>query len=257
MLGNKLIGRTLLAFNKLGSSNEVAKRLAKKQASEGTTILAEQQTGGRGRQQKKWFSPPSTGLWFSVILKPQCHLDRLGLISLLACVAVSDAVKSELGLRLAHKWPNDLLSHSRKVCGILIETEFTSQKLSHLVLGIGINVNQMAADFPEELMDTATSLRMETGVLVDRRRLLIAVLRALEKCYLNFLQRRFDLILRKWRDGCPFFQRTISVATDGGRVEGLLEDIDEFGRLCLRLPSERTIVLSVGDILLRNMEAIR
>ncbi len=248
-LKTTLVGKRFISFNLVGSTNDVAKRLLSAQDVAGTVIVAEQQTRGRGRLQRKWASPQFKGLWFSVILKPQEITKQAGLLSLLACTAVSDAIADTTLLEPEHKWPNDILIQGRKCCGILSEAVFTGEVLDSVVIGIGLNVNQAASDFNAlDSVKIATSLRIELDATVERESLLASVLNRVEYYYQQWLEHSFEQILNSWKNRCKMLSRQVSVKADGGTWSGTLEDFDESGSLCLRLPSGELCRFTTGSI---------
>ncbi len=216
-LANQLIGRKIYAFQRVTSTNDLAKRLAEKGEPEGALIIADCQTKGRGRFQRHWQSPPGTGLWFSIILRPKISVENLETIPLLTGVSVAQAIETVTGLKPILKWPNDILLTSKKVCGILIESSFTQEKLNYLVLGIGINVNQQPLDFSDEIRNRSTSLSIESDHSVDRKDLLLEILHFLELNYLATMKGKFDLA-QEWTK------------------RSLLNDIQRLGKLASIIP---------------------
>lgn len=243
----QLIARKILVFEKLSSTNDFAKRLAQNGEREGTLILSNEQTKGRGRQQKSWHSPPNLGLWFSLILKPKQPLEKFGLISLLAAVALAKSFENLTNLKPTLKWPNDVLIDSKKTGGILSESQFSNNRLVSLVLGIGINVNQSRTDFPKEIRDTATSLHEELKQEVDRVSLLVELLHNIETLYFEFNCGNTNLIIDEWIRRCPFIRKDISVKENNIEIGGRFVNLDENGRMLLRLDSGKTKVVCVGE----------
>lgn len=246
-LQTKFIGKNILVFDTATSTNELAKRLAKEGIQEGSLIIAEQQTRGRGRLKHAWHSPPKLGLWFSILLYPKHDHERLGLLSLLSGVAVREAIAELTPLQPALKWPNDVLINGKKAGGILLETEFTNARLAFLVLGIGVNVSQSIEDFPLELRGQATSLYMESGLCIERAVLLNQILLNLEENYAHFQTRNFEIITDKWKRRCPFFKNNISIRQNGEEIAGIFEELDTMGRMLIRLPSGETRCIHSSD----------
>lgn len=243
----KLIAKKIFAFETLGSTNDFAKRLVQKDEHNGTLVLANEQTKGRGRQGKSWYAPPNSGLWFSIILEPIQPTDKFGIVSLLAAVALAKTIERMTSLKPALKWPNDVLINSKKVSGILIESQFSSNRHASLILGVGINVNQKKTDFPEEISETATSLREETKNEINRVDLLIELLHKLEYFYLEFQSGDFKLLIKTWKILCPFLGKYVSVKQSRGEIEGRFEDLDEYGRMVIRLANGEVKHLSEGE----------
>lgn len=241
--------RDVFAFRSIDSTNNFAKSLARKRAAQGVLVLADEQTHGRGRAGKAWRSPAGKGLWFSLLLHPRTHFEKLGLLSLGAGLAVAQAVEQLYHLQASVKWPNDVLLHKKKFCGILLESEFSPQRLSYLVIGFGVNVNQDQIDLPPELAQNATSIKLQAGRVVDRLALLNAILRAFETVYGQFVRGAFDAIRRQWKNRSCFSAGKISIAVHGRTFTGTFSDIDEYGRLVLRLEDGTLRVFDSGTIL--------
>ena len=194
-------------FETLDSTNDLAKELAAQGAPEGTVVVAETQTGGRGRLGREWNSPPGVGLYVSLVLRPMLPPMELPQITLTTAVAVVRAVRRVTGVAPGIKWPNDLLLNGKKLGGILTEMETESDRIRHVVVGLGLNVNNPA--FPPELAATATSLALATGRAFSRVQLLQAWLEEFE-----------ELVWALFGPG---------VSGDSGRMEGLYRDLGEGG----------------------------
>ncbi|MCS6927435.1 MAG: biotin--[acetyl-CoA-carboxylase] ligase, partial [Candidatus Binatia bacterium] len=157
-LRTRFLGRPLHIFPTLDSTNTYAARLARDGAPEGTVVIADMQTGGKGRLGRTWVSPPHVNLYLSVILRPPVSIAAAPSLNLLAGVAVAETIASVCGLRPSIKWPNDVLVNDKKVCGILAEMQVSASTLCAVILGIGVNINAPLSAFPEELRDKASSL---------------------------------------------------------------------------------------------------
>lgn len=247
-LTNRVIGKKLYTFNQLGSTNDHLRLLAQNGEEEGAVVTADQQTRGRGRHQRHWFSAPGKGLWFSVLLRPASFWDRVGLISLLSSLAVADAFFEQAGLAAAVKWPNDVLSDGRKISGILMETETRSDRPSYLCVGIGVNVNHEKADFPEPLRQRATSLLIESGKSINRAQLLVGILNKLEDYYRRFLDGEHDHIRREWLARCYHKQSFVQVTRGDSVIEGHFEQIDAGGSMLLRTSSGELCRIQSGEV---------
>jgi len=176
-------GRSMRGAETVGSTNSAAAEWAREGAAEGSVFVTEYQSAGRGRHGRTWTAQKGQNLMFSIVLRPDLEADRLGLITIAAGVAVAEAIEDFVGPhRAALKWPNDVLLEGRKTCGMLLESSLSErQGAEAVVLGVGLNVNQTS--FPEELADTATSLRLAAGRAVPRVPLLARLLRRLEARY--------------------------------------------------------------------------
>ena len=167
-----LLGRNVLYFKSLDSTNNYAKKIASEGCEEGTVVIAGRQLSGRGRLGRLWSSSSEKGVWMSVVLKPSVNPQEVQIITLAASVAVILAIKKVTGITGGIKWPNDIILKGKKVCGILTEMNSELDKINYVILGIGINVNQEAGDFPEDIRQVATSLRcfaMESGMLLKEK----------------------------------------------------------------------------------------
>lgn len=225
-------------FERIGSTNEYLKDLARQGEAAGTVVIADEQTAGRGRQRRPWSSPRGQGLWFSVLLRPNLSSDRAGLLPLFAGLSVAQSLESGPGLHPDLKWPNDVLLDGRKVCGILVESEIRSnRRLKFAIVGIGLNVNQASEDFPPELRASATSLRLALGRESDRQRLLIDMLNALHTNYRGLREGRAEELIAAWIRRCPMFGQPIEVRHADRVYKGIFEALTESGGLVLRLPS--------------------
>ncbi len=256
-LTSAVLGHRVEYRESVGSTNEVAKQMARDGAPEGLLVIAEEQTGGKGRLGRTWASPPGVGIWMSVVLRPPLPPYEAARLTLCAAVAVAAAVQVSTGVPAGIKWPNDIVVQDRKVCGILTELEADWDRVNFAVVGVGINVNTPAADFPPELQATATSLLAEAGRPVARAPLVRAILVGLEEAYLQTLDGHFDRVLERWRLFSATLGREVHILPvnpgQPGYV-GLAEDLDPDGALVVRLPDgERRRVLA-GEVSLRPVQ---
>lgn len=221
----------------IDSTNDRALALAAAGAPEGTTVVAEQQTAGRGRRGRTWFSPPGAGLYVSIVLRP-AGSDTLPpavtLLTLTAGVALAEGIQAATGLPLQIKWPNDLVLERRKLAGILAEAvSGPASGLQAVVLGFGINIR--AAAYPPEIAHRATSLEAELGRPVDRGLVLAEALSSLASRYEDLREGRFDAILSAWRALAPSSRgATVEWITPAGARQGRTEGIDDSGALLVR-----------------------
>ncbi|WP_340392399.1 biotin--[acetyl-CoA-carboxylase] ligase [Paenibacillus sp. FSL E2-0190] len=217
------------------STQEEAKFLAENGAPEGTTVIAEEQTGARGRMGRKWFSPRGKGIWMSIVLRPQLPLSETPQLTLLAGVAVCKAIRRVTGVDAGIKWPNDLLAGGRKICGILLESSLREGELHYCIAGIGISANMTEEDYPDHLQEVATSLRIERGgAPVDRSELVKAVLDELEMHYDLYMKQGFKPIKELWESMSVTLGRQIALNSPQGRSEGVVVGLDEIGGLLLK-----------------------
>ena len=186
-LNTEYIGKNVIYYDSIGSTNAKAKELAELGEEHGTVIISEEQTLGRGRLGRNWVSPKYKGIWMSIILRPNIITENISQITLLGAAAVQKAIM-KMGIKTSIKWPNDIVLNSKKVCGILTEMSGEVDHINYLVMGIGINVNLQEEDFPQELKDIATSLTLESGKHIERKLLLANVLNIFEELYSDFVQ---------------------------------------------------------------------
>ena len=231
-----LAGFPIILLPETTSTNEVAMDLAEKGAEAYTVVVAEAQTGGRGRLGKKWLSHPGTGLYFSVILQPSLSFEDLPKITLAAGLAVAKAVEGLTDFKIGIKWPNDLILDGCKLGGILCEsTKMQVEGRSMVILGVGINVNTPKSAFPEELRDKAISLHNVNGSEHNRGNLLKSILIEIKKQIELFERKGFALILSKWRQRDVTFGRELTWLTQAGEiVKGISMGPDESGQLLIK-----------------------
>ncbi|OGF51087.1 MAG: biotin--[acetyl-CoA-carboxylase] ligase [Candidatus Firestonebacteria bacterium GWA2_43_8] len=247
-LQTKYIGRELYCFNEAGSTNALAMKLAEDSAPEGAVVIAEAQTGGKGRLGRKWISPSGAGLWFSIILRPRLSPQDSSKLTFIAGLAVLDAIQSVTGLKAGLKWPNDVLINGKKVCGILTEIKSGPDLIEYQVIGIGVNVNLNLRDLPAPLRELATSLSVEAKKEVPRLLLLKEILKNIEDGYELFKREGFAPFLARWKEHSVTLNKKVKVAGLLESFEGQALDIDEDCALILRLVSgEKKRVLS-GDV---------
>jgi BirA family transcriptional regulator, biotin operon repressor / biotin---[acetyl-CoA-carboxylase] ligase len=246
LLNTDEIGHTLHWFAEVGSTNDVAKRLAEEGAAHGEVVLAEAQSAGRGRRGRNWTSPPGRNVYLSVVLRPDLPTARATEMTLLAAVAVCEVVR-EAGVSSRIKWPNDVLAGGRKLAGILTELAADPDQLQWLVLGVGVNVNLRAEEVPAEIRDIATSVAIERGQPVPRALFAAALLSALEAWLDRHAADGFEVVREAWKAMSDTLGREVRVRVAGADLEGLAEDIDEAGALLVRTSSGLTRVLA-GDV---------
>ncbi|HZE21944.1 MAG TPA: biotin--[acetyl-CoA-carboxylase] ligase [Desulfobaccales bacterium] len=233
-------------FGALDSTNDLAKELAAQGAPEGTLVVAEAQTGGRGRLGRQWHSPAGVGLYASLVLRPLLPPLELPQITLTTAVAVVRAVRRAAGVTPGIKWPNDLLLHGKKLAGILTEMETESDRIRHVVIGLGLNVNN--PEVPPELAATATSLTLATGRSFSRVRLLQAWLEEFETLYDRFLNQGFPEILAEWKTCAVTLGHEVTVRQGPREFSGLALDVTHDGALLLRTASGEIMRVTSGEI---------
>ncbi len=248
LLNTHDLGQTLHWYEELGSTSDRAKELADEGADPGTVVVAETQTAGRGRRGRVWASPPRRNLYFSVILRPELPPARAPELTLVASVALCDALR-QAGVQAGIKWPNDLLVSGRKIAGILTELAAEPDRVHWVVVGAGVNVNARAEDFPEELRAAATSVLLERGQAAPRALFAAACFTALEEWLDRHAEDGFGPVRDAWRERSVTLGREVIVEADGREIAGNAEDIDESGALLVRSRAGVERILS-GDVTL-------
>lgn len=230
-LKTKFIGQQIHYQEKVDSTQKIAQRLGLENAPEGTVVIADEQQAGKGRLGRVWHSPKGTGVWMSVILRPNIPLQKAPQLTLLTAVAVSQAIEECTELNVHIKWPNDILLHGKKVTGILTELQAEADQINSILIGIGMNVNQKIEDFPEDLRQIATSLSIEKGEPINRAEVIRVVFHRLEKLYELYLQEGFKPIKLLWESYAISIGRRITARTLTGNLHGKAIGITEDGVL--------------------------
>ncbi len=230
-LRTKIIGKEIKYFRETESTNLLAKEMADS-VEEGTVVIAESQTEGRGRLGRKWISPEG-GIWLSIVLKPKIQPQYTPRLTLLAGVCVAKTIQS-LGLPARIKWPNDVLINGRKVCGILTEMGAEVDLVDYIIVGIGIDANVDTESFPEEFRDSSTSLKKELGKDVGRVDFVQKLLFEFEALYLNFQKGDFHSILDEWRSMSATIGEWVKISTQTRTIYGEAIGVDGEGALIIQ-----------------------
>lgn len=225
------LGHQLRIIARTESTQNDAAVWALEGAEDGAVIIAEEQTGGRGRQGKSFHSPAGKGIWMSLILRPQIPLQFTPQLTLLSAVALCRAMKRMSEVDLGIKWPNDILYEDKKVCGILTESSAEDERLVHVIAGVGISVNLEEHDYPEELRSKVTSLKIASGKEIDRASLVAECLFELEQLYKLYVEQGFAPIRTLWEAQSVTIGRSLSVTTPNGIVSGVAQGLDDSGAL--------------------------
>jgi BirA family biotin operon repressor/biotin-[acetyl-CoA-carboxylase] ligase len=245
-LNTRCIGQKILVFPSIPSTMDIARQEALNNAPEGTAIIAERQTAGRGRLKRTWQTPEGNIAVSVILYPPREHLQSL---IMLASLAVLNSIRVTTGLNCQLKWPNDILINNKKVCGILTETKAQVDRLDYAIFGIGINVNMKMKDYPE-LRTTATSLADELGKSVSRARLLRQLFTELEKLYLGMLSGKS--LFPEWRDNLGTIGKSVRIQSGDTVYEGTAESVGEDGCLILRRDDGSLMKVTIGDVSLRE-----
>ncbi|MFQ5813856.1 MAG: biotin--[acetyl-CoA-carboxylase] ligase [Anaerolineae bacterium] len=247
-LKTELIGQRIVYSSSIGSTNEVLKELAAQGAPEGTLVIADEQTAGKGRLGRRWLAPPGTSLLLSLLFRPDLAPDQAQRLTMICSLAIADAIEGLTGLPVGLKWPNDVFIGGRKAGGILTESGTTGGHLDYVVVGMGLNVNLASSNLPE-LRGMATSLSQELGREVSRLELLRKILEGIETRYKSL--RRGESPHEEWAARLINLGRQVQVTTPQGVLAGWAEGVDADGALILRTPDGQRKRILAGDVTLR------
>ncbi|MBX5326818.1 MAG: biotin--[acetyl-CoA-carboxylase] ligase [Candidatus Bathyarchaeia archaeon] len=250
LLETEFVGREIHYYEKISSTNTVAKQQARDDAREGTTIIAETQTQGKGRLNRPWISPKG-GIWLSVILRPQITVEDALKITLATAVAVAKTLYNMFDLRAEIKWPNDVLVDNKKLCGILTETSSRKKNVDFVVVGIGLNANFDSKTLPEELQTVATTLKEVLKKEIDREKLICRLLKEIEDLYKTFKAKNFETLLNEWRAFAVFLGKKVEITNFKEKFEGVAVDVDDTGALLVKLADGTMRKVLSGDVTVR------
>jgi BirA family biotin operon repressor/biotin-[acetyl-CoA-carboxylase] ligase len=246
----QLIGRDIQVFQETSSTNDVIERLARDGVREGVAVFAETQTRGRGRLGRKWISPPGEGLWFSVLLRPQLPPALVTQVTIAGATAIARAIRLHTGLKPEIKWPNDILIGGRKVVGILTELSAEQDRVRHVILGIGVDVN--VTELPEELRSLATSLAAAAGRRFHRAELAAVILRELDADYARVKNGGFAELAEEWERQCVTLGQRIRIDIGARALSGRAESLDNDGALLLRSDYGHLERVVGGDVIVER-----
>lgn len=252
-LKNRVIGKVIHLLSEVASTNTLAMEMAANGTPEGTVVIAETQTGGKGRRGRTWISPKGN-LYLSVVLRPNIPMHMAPLITLMGAVAVASAIRKTCGLEAGIKWPNDILIFGKKVSGLLTEMSAEQDRIRYIVLGIGVDVNMEMGELPPEVRSLATTLAEEAGAKINRTSLLQQLLRDLESWYKKFLTNDGD-VLEEWKKLNLTIGNRVVVSGAGESLKGLAQGVDNEGRLIVRCDDGTIHTVAAGDVtIVKNRE---
>jgi BirA family biotin operon repressor/biotin-[acetyl-CoA-carboxylase] ligase len=228
-----LIGKKIQFETETVSTNLSAFRMAEEGAEEGTTLIADFQSGGKGRLGRSWASPQGVNLYCSVILRPDIKPVAAPQLTFLSAVAVARAIECLTDLKPRIKWPNDVLIGGKKVAGLLNEMSAETDKVNFVILGIGVNINMRTDQFPDDLRHPATSIFMETGKTVSRSAFARALLEELDALYREFIEEGYAPVRKAWLEKSRLEGAFVTVTDGGSSRSGRVRGIDEYGALIL------------------------
>lgn len=246
-LQTDLIGKVIVLKGSVESTNDLTKTLAQKGAADGTVVLADSQTQGRGRRGREWSSEANVGIYLSILLHPTLSPEQAHQITLVAGVGLIEAINTFSQTRAVLKWPNDVLINNKKVAGILTEF-YQGGDHNGIILGIGVNVNN--SRFPVELQHIATSLAMENSGSLDKLPIIAAIINNIEKEYWRFMDGEFPTIIDEWNQNSDIFGRHISLSLGEQTFYGTAMKLDEEGQLVLETETGEEVAFDSGEITL-------
>jgi BirA family biotin operon repressor/biotin-[acetyl-CoA-carboxylase] ligase len=254
-LAARIIGREIRYLAETDSTNRQAYALGEAGAGEGLVVIADRQTAGKGRMGRSWASPPGVNLYLSILLRPPLPPQAAPQLTFVSTLAVSRTIAAVSGLSPTHKWPNDVLVGDCKVAGLLNEMSAESDRIRFVVLGIGVNLNMTADQFPNDLRMPATSLLLAGGQPVSRALFARTLLEQLDALYAEFLQRGPAPLLAAWEARCDLIGKEVEVDEGGsGILRGKFTGIDRDGALLLTLADGTTERVLAGDVTVRSEE---
>ncbi|MGV7220137.1 MAG: biotin--[acetyl-CoA-carboxylase] ligase [Nitrospinales bacterium] len=250
-LSENLIGSNIIFVNEVGSTNELAKSYVEKDLSEGMVFLAESQSKGKGRSGRTWHSPAGTGIYMSVLLRPDIPIVQLSPLTLMTGVAVAKAINLFQSNSVDLKWPNDILLNGKKLGGILCELVPFQEKY-WVVLGIGVNVNHEIDHFPPDLTEIATSLYLENEKILDRVMVINSILNNLNMEYLSYLSKGIKPIIQDWTRLTNMFGKLIQLTLAERSISGVAIGLDDQGSLILRMEDGELRTFNSGEVTLHK-----
>lgn len=242
------IGKEIFFYKTIGSTNTIAAELAEKDKVEGAVVIADRQERGRGRLGRCWVSPPGVNIYMSILLRPEIEPKDVTLITIMAAIGCTLALRRVTGINVTIKWPNDLMVSDKKMGGILTEVRIARKKVKYAITGIGINVNMDSDALPDALKGIATSVKIETGVPYSRTRIIVEILDEIDHWYRTLKEKRRKELLSEWQQLTSTLGRNVKITLGKETLIGLAESIDDEGMLILRLPSGASRVIRDGDL---------
>ncbi len=243
-LKTDIIARKIYSYKETSSTNDAAHNLAAGGEKEGSVVVAESQTAGRGRMGRSWVSPKSKGAYFSVILRPDISPKEVSSITLFSALSVAKTIKEMAGLAAFIKWPNDVFINNKKICGILTEMNAETDKINFVIIGIGVNINTK-----EELLPKgATSIMEARGAEISRLELVKGIFKNMDKYYKLFKNGQIAEIIKEYKEFSNFLGKRVQVTYHNAKLEGYAIDVDREGALILRMDSGLNERVMAGDV---------
>ena len=251
-LQTERMGRQIRYFSRIDSTNQYAKRIAEEGAPDGTLIIADEQTAGKGRSGRTWVTPPAEAIAFTLLLRPKLSPDRISMVTLVMGLAVTNAVNSLYDVSAGIKWPNDVVIKGRKLCGILTEMSAEVRQVNYIVIGVGINAN--LTSFPEEIREIATSLKLELGRDINRAELIARVMTEFERLYAEFeAQGDLGAVMQEYNELCLNAGSKVRVLDPNGEYTGTSRGINSMGELLVETEDGKMQEVYAGEVSVRGI----
>ena len=252
LVTTKWAGRQVVYYDETDSTNNQAKAAGEKGEVHGTLFVADRQTAGKGRRGRGWESPSGNSVSMTILLRPEIPPVKAPMLTLVMALAVADGIRDALGVDTGIKWPNDIVLNKKKICGILTEMSTEIDYINYVVIGVGINVNQET--FPDEIKETATSLKVETGKPVKRAGVIATVMERFEQYYEQFVQREDLSGIREAYEACLVNRdRDVRVLDPAGAYEAHAKGINDTGELIVVLPDGTEREIYAGEVSVRGI----
>jgi len=233
-LATEWIGKKIIHKESTTTTQFDAHQLAQENCEHGTIVIADKQTQGKGRRERPWHSSNKQGVWMSIILRPKIPPYRAPQLTLLTATVLAEVIHEHIGVRPQIKWPNDILINGQKTAGILTEMQAEQDQVQYVVIGIGLNVNQLKQDLPEKIGYGATSLRIETNKKWDLKEVIQHILKSFEKHYTSYIDNGFDNIKKDWEKYSYKIGESIWLKNEQGRNQVIFLGLDENGALLIK-----------------------
>ena len=254
LMNTKLIGKEIIFLESVDSTNSYAKKMGEEEFQEGTLVIAEEQTAGRGRLGREWISPKGKGIWMTIMLKPDIKPEQAAQITLIAAFAVVLGIKNICNIDAMIKWPNDVVVSGKKLCGILTEMGAEIDRINYLIVGIGINANIDEMDFANSGLDIATSLKIQKDEDIDRKILISDIIKNFEKLYIDFIERgSIEYIIKDYKKVSATLGKEIRILAKGEEWNGIALDINSHGHLMVKMDDGKIKEISSGEVSVRGI----
>lgn len=251
-LKSEKFGKSIYSFEEVGSTNEVAHELAINGAPEGTVVISDSQTRGKGRLERKWISPSGKNIYISIIFRPAIEARDAPFLTLVSSIALAEAIRNE-GTDAFIKWPNDVLIDDRKVAGVLTEMTEKGGSVDFVIVGLGVNINMTDQDMDEEMgevAEIATSLRMATGREINRVNMIVNLIEEIEHWYNKYLEKGKPPIVKEWMGRWGAINRRVLAKFNGEEIVGVAIGINENGYLMIKKDDGNVERIITGDVIL-------